>query len=237
MMQRTFSRHRCQQFAQLYAPDAAGPDTDQGDASPNTLTLQLKGKRYSRYRMLLLGRNPRCFYCGEEVTEISSTLDHLIPLSRGGTSGPGNLELACRKCNGEKNDSTPVEWLEQIQAEVDRLTKRANELAAVIEANDLHQFRADRERQTPTHNQRVPRPNEPDDSAGEEINANFLKKGKPTYSVRSQSTGRELVRGLKFQDAIHVLRELGATELLSLECVTRLSGKVLDSAIGELSKS
>lgn len=48
-----------------------------------------------------------CVYCGHHIpTEI----DHVIPVSRGGLSEPGNLEPACERCNGEKLDFTVDEW-------------------------------------------------------------------------------------------------------------------------------
>lgn len=51
----------------------------------------------------------RCHYCGTDVGPFE--VDHVIPLSRGGTSDPGNLVVACRKCNQSKRDKTPAEWI------------------------------------------------------------------------------------------------------------------------------
>ena len=48
-----------------------------------------------------------CFYCGG-VDGI--TMDHVIPISRGGTHGIGNLVPACMSCNLKKNDKTVMEW-------------------------------------------------------------------------------------------------------------------------------
>ena len=47
-----------------------------------------------------------CHYCGDEAT----TIDHVMPVSRGGTSDRANLVAACRRCNLEKLDFTPDEW-------------------------------------------------------------------------------------------------------------------------------
>ena len=48
-----------------------------------------------------------CFYCGapEDIT-----LDHVVPLSRGGRHSIGNIVPACGKCNYSKNNKTIVEW-------------------------------------------------------------------------------------------------------------------------------
>ena len=48
-----------------------------------------------------------CFYCGE--TE-RITMEHLIPLSRGGRHSIGNLAPMCESCNKSKNDKLLVEW-------------------------------------------------------------------------------------------------------------------------------
>lgn len=37
-------------------------------------------------------------------------VDHVIPVSRGGSNDPSNLVLACQHCNCSKNDSLPDEW-------------------------------------------------------------------------------------------------------------------------------
>jgi len=48
-----------------------------------------------------------CAYCGYPYpTEV----DHVMPVSRGGTDEPSNLAPACEPCNREKLDSTPEEW-------------------------------------------------------------------------------------------------------------------------------
>ncbi len=52
--------------------------------------------------------NYTCVYCGE--TEGTLDCDHVVPLSRGGTSIPDNLVTACRACNGGKSGRTPEQW-------------------------------------------------------------------------------------------------------------------------------
>ncbi len=51
--------------------------------------------------------NQPCFYCGENG---NMTLDHVVPIARGGTHGIGNLVPACRSCNSSKNDRFITEW-------------------------------------------------------------------------------------------------------------------------------
>lgn len=48
-----------------------------------------------------------CFYCGSAE---SISLDHVIPISRGGRHSIGNLVAACRSCNSRKNARFITEW-------------------------------------------------------------------------------------------------------------------------------
>jgi 5-methylcytosine-specific restriction endonuclease McrA len=49
----------------------------------------------------------RCAYCGTTSGPIE--VEHLVPLSRGGTDAHWNLTLACASCNRRKGDRTPDE--------------------------------------------------------------------------------------------------------------------------------
>lgn len=48
-----------------------------------------------------------CHYCGEEA---KLTLDHVIPLSRGGKHSKNNVVPACQRCNFAKHTKTLEEW-------------------------------------------------------------------------------------------------------------------------------
>jgi 5-methylcytosine-specific restriction enzyme A len=53
-----------------------------------------------------------CWYCGQKVGYDNLTMDHVIPLSRGGRSTKDNLVPSCKECNNKKKSSLPVEWEE-----------------------------------------------------------------------------------------------------------------------------
>ncbi len=58
----------------------------------------------------------RCYYCERQVDPKELTMDHVVPLSRGGRSKKGNLVPACKECNNRKKYLTPVEiLLEQLE--------------------------------------------------------------------------------------------------------------------------
>jgi len=55
-----------------------------------------------------------CHYCGARVPPAALTLDHIVPLVRGGHSTRGNCVPACKECNNRKKDLLPVEWEEYL---------------------------------------------------------------------------------------------------------------------------
>ena len=50
-----------------------------------------------------------CHHCGAKFPKEVLTLDHLIPLSRGGKSAKKNCVPACKPCNSEKGHLFSVE--------------------------------------------------------------------------------------------------------------------------------
>lgn len=56
-------------------------------------------------RGVLRRDNARCGYCGNSAT----TIDHVMPRSRGGKDSWENLVACCLRCNNLKGDRTPSE--------------------------------------------------------------------------------------------------------------------------------
>ena len=52
-----------------------------------------------------------CHYCEQKFPPEKLTLDHVVPLARGGESSRGNCVPACEACNRSKGLETPVEQL------------------------------------------------------------------------------------------------------------------------------
>lgn len=56
---------------------------------------------WSHLRDQILRRdNRKCHYCDESAT----TVDHVVPVSKGGSTTPDNLVAACEPCNRKKAD-------------------------------------------------------------------------------------------------------------------------------------
>jgi 5-methylcytosine-specific restriction enzyme A len=51
-----------------------------------------------------------CYYCRNPLTRDQVTLDHIVPLIRGGQSNRSNVVPACKSCNSRKKYLLPMEW-------------------------------------------------------------------------------------------------------------------------------
>ncbi len=64
-------------------------------------------------KKLLEKQGPHCYWCKGFMQSVYKdqtnymTLDHVIPIDRGGSNGPDNLVLACLKCNNDRANDMP----------------------------------------------------------------------------------------------------------------------------------
>lgn len=72
------------------------------DACDGTLTPPVLVGLYARAKV--------CGYCGSKMRSNDKSLDHLVPISRGGVHGIENVEVVCLDCNITKNASTALEF-------------------------------------------------------------------------------------------------------------------------------
>lgn len=54
-----------------------------------------------------------CIYCFEAISFGKDVLEHIIPLSRGGTNERNSLDIACKSCNSSKGNKLIKEWFEE----------------------------------------------------------------------------------------------------------------------------
>jgi len=55
----------------------------------------------------LLEKNNICHWCPTELTHETATIEHIIPLGRGGLDNPNNITLACKPCNETRGNNMP----------------------------------------------------------------------------------------------------------------------------------
>lgn len=52
-----------------------------------------------------------CHYCGKTFPAGELTMDHILPVARGGKSSKGNCVPCCKACNNDKKYLTPAELI------------------------------------------------------------------------------------------------------------------------------
>ena len=54
----------------------------------------------------------KCYFCDTQFKPKDRTMDHIVPIIRGGKSTKGNVVPACKECNNKKKHMLPIEWEE-----------------------------------------------------------------------------------------------------------------------------
>lgn len=74
-----------------------------------------KRVRFSKYNVMLRD-NFKCQYCHIDLTRSTATMDHVVPLSKGGETSFENVVTSCAPCNTNKgNDLFPQPTREPVQ--------------------------------------------------------------------------------------------------------------------------
>jgi 5-methylcytosine-specific restriction endonuclease McrA len=55
----------------------------------------------------------KCPLCRNSFAKVGSELDHIIPLARGGSNDPSNLQYLCTPCNRAKHAKDPIEFAQE----------------------------------------------------------------------------------------------------------------------------
>ena len=62
---------------------------------------------------ILIAQNHRCIYCHADLRKVKRHLDHVIPLSRGGSNDKSNLQWLCQSCNVKKSNKDPIDFAQE----------------------------------------------------------------------------------------------------------------------------
>lgn len=82
---------------------------------------ELRRSRWWQNRLAL----GRCHYCGGSFAPGELTMDHLVPVSRGGKASRNNVVPACKECNSRKKYLLPIEWEEFAEKQESKSTETA----------------------------------------------------------------------------------------------------------------
>jgi 5-methylcytosine-specific restriction protein A len=66
--------------------------------------------RHSRWWKNKIHSSALCHYCQKVMEPQEVTMDHLLPISRGGKSTKNNVVPCCKPCNTAKRDQMATDW-------------------------------------------------------------------------------------------------------------------------------
>jgi 5-methylcytosine-specific restriction protein A len=76
--------------------------------------IRARALRTTRWWKQRLARGV-CRYCGRRFPPDQLTMDHIVPVIRGGKTTRGNVAVVCKECNTQKKYLLPMEWEEYLQ--------------------------------------------------------------------------------------------------------------------------
>jgi hypothetical protein len=113
--------HRAEHLAQSRAWKQTHPERRRELARWHTrqrkARLRATGGYFTRHDIALLykGQDGCCAYC-HCLLGAAYEIEHKVPVSRGGSSWPDNLALACGPCNRRKGRMTAEEFIQMLEA-------------------------------------------------------------------------------------------------------------------------
>lgn len=105
------------------------------EQEPLSLLLELTPKlAKKRYRQSIYDAwDHKCGYCEEQAT----SLDHIVPRFRSGSSNRNNLLPCCKRCNANKASSKMEDWYQQQDYFT---TVRMNKIQAWMQLGTIEQI-------------------------------------------------------------------------------------------------
>lgn len=97
-------------MAKRRPPDLPGPFAeDLDEAAIRRERQRARELRHSQWWKRKLAKGV-CYWCGRQTAPSALTMDHMVPIARGGRSVKGNVVPACKECNTKKKQLLPMEW-------------------------------------------------------------------------------------------------------------------------------
>lgn len=89
-----------------YNPDDVFADDESHAKLERAKARELRHSRWWHNKL----QQGLCHYCGQKFKPEELTMDHVIPLARGGMSTKNNLVTACKACNNKKKQNLSKSW-------------------------------------------------------------------------------------------------------------------------------
>lgn len=90
----------------------ANPENRRARNATRRARKQAAVGKYTQHdiEQLKFRQRTRCTACGKKLDKFH--VDHIVPLAKGGTNNPQNLQLLCPPCNLSKSKRDPVEFMQ-----------------------------------------------------------------------------------------------------------------------------
>ena len=105
---------KCRSF---YWIDTEAPETEEINQRMQQATfIKIKRKHFSdaQRQELYKRADGCCQLCGRRITINNFTVDHIIPLGRGGNNSMSNVQAVCQVCNQFKANIYPEQFVDRI---------------------------------------------------------------------------------------------------------------------------
>ncbi|MEA5505946.1 HNH endonuclease [Halotia wernerae UHCC 0503] len=99
----------------MTTPTIPNPPTATGVNSVRQHKRLCNSQKRNKRPHLIAKYGMQCFWCDCKLTTETLTIDHYVPLSRGGSNKIKNLRLACFDCNQGRGNALPEE-MQQLYA-------------------------------------------------------------------------------------------------------------------------
>lgn len=102
-------------------PSEPEPQKPDRQKEPSTLIVKTPRRNFTEHerRDIYIRDKGICGICGRFIPPDCFTIDHIIPISKGGTYDYDNLQCCCKKCNQLKDDALPDDFFKVILDVVD----------------------------------------------------------------------------------------------------------------------
>ena len=102
-------------------PSEPEPQKPDRQKEPSTLIVKTPRRNFTEHerRDIYIRDKGICGICGRVIPPDCFTIDHIIPISKGGTYDYDNLQCCCKKCNQLKDDALPDDFFKVILDVVD----------------------------------------------------------------------------------------------------------------------
>lgn len=103
--------------------------------TPKVLNETRRSKRTREERLEILRKIAArdggmfCAYCGKQLDETTATIEHVLPISKGGADSRENMVIACRECNQLVKDFSITQKIRKVKETMEKYGAPPEELS------------------------------------------------------------------------------------------------------------